>query len=101
VVGDVGRATRRSYQSHVRIYLVPQIGDIPLQRLSRGDLRRMFADLAVSGVRKPLSAATLRLLRLSRVERTLEPITYVGQRNADSPVTAWPMTSWCTSEVRS
>ena len=31
----------------------------------------MFADLAVSGVRKPLSAATLRLLRLSRVERTL------------------------------
>lgn len=47
-------STRRSYQSHVRIYLVPKIGDIPLQRLSRGDLRQMFADLAVSGVRKPL-----------------------------------------------
>lgn len=53
-------STRRSYQSHVQIYLVPKIGDIPLQRLSRGDLRQMFADLAVSGVRKPLSAATLR-----------------------------------------
>jgi integrase len=53
-------STRRAYESHVRIYFVPRVGHIPLQRLSRADLRSMFADLARAGVRRPLSAATLR-----------------------------------------
>lgn len=53
-------STRLAYESHVRIYLVPRLGHVPLQRLSRADLRRMFAELAISGIRKPLSEATLR-----------------------------------------
>lgn len=53
-------STKRAYESHVKIYLIPRLGDVPLQRLSRGDLKAMFADLSQRGIRKPLSAATLR-----------------------------------------
>lgn len=53
-------STRLAYESHVRIYLIPRLGHVPLQRLTRVDLRQMFAELATSGIRKPLSAATLR-----------------------------------------
>lgn len=53
-------STKRAYESHVNIYLIPHVGHLPLQRLSRGDLRTMFAALARHGIRRPLSASTLR-----------------------------------------
>lgn len=62
----VRSSTKRAYESHVRIYLIPRLGHLPLQRLSRADLRALFAELARAGIRKPLAPATLR-----RVHATL------------------------------
>lgn len=56
---NVRPSTQRAYESHVRNYLVPRLGHVPLQRLSRTDVRALFADLPRTGIRKPLSAATL------------------------------------------
>src|SRR4051794_23941208 len=56
----VRESTQRSYASHVDTYLVPRLGYIPLQSLTRANLRTMFADLSSQGARKPLSPATIR-----------------------------------------
>ncbi|MCP2200383.1 hypothetical protein [Lentzea flava] len=38
----LSRNTRRSYESHIRLYLVPCLGDIWLDELERGDFKLMF-----------------------------------------------------------
>jgi integrase len=54
-------STRRSYAAHVRGYLVPYLGGIPLAALTAGDVQAMFAavirDEAALG--QPVGAATL------------------------------------------
>jgi integrase len=55
-------STARSYEAHVRGYLVPYLGVIPLAALTPGDVQAMFTaiirDETVLG--RPVSAATLR-----------------------------------------
>ena len=55
-------STSRGYAAHVRAYLVPYLGGIPLAELSPADVQAMFAAIirgeAVLG--HPVSAATLR-----------------------------------------
>src|SRR5207237_3107908 len=54
-------STARSYAAHVRGYLVPYLGGIPLGALTAGDVQAMFTaiirDETVLG--RPVSAATL------------------------------------------
>jgi integrase len=58
---QVRESTHRAYASHVNVYFIPRIGHIPLQRLSKVDVRKLFADLVSSGGdRKILSASTIR-----------------------------------------
>src|SRR5665647_196385 len=58
---QVRESTQRSYASHVNVYFIPRIGHIPLQRLSKSDVRKVFADLVSGGGdRKTLSASTIR-----------------------------------------
>jgi len=54
-------STRRSYGAHVRGYLVPYLGGIPLAALSAGDVQDMFTVIArdESALGRPVSAATL------------------------------------------
>jgi len=55
-------STSRSYAAHVRGYLVPHLGGIPLVQLSAADVQQMFTAIirgeAVAG--HPVSPATLR-----------------------------------------
>jgi integrase len=55
----------RSYQGHVRLYLVPHLGRIPLRSLTPADLQAMFSTIqrqhAAAG--RPVSAATLVRIR--------------------------------------
>jgi hypothetical protein len=55
-------STRRSYAAHIRGYLIPHLGGIPLAQLTPGDVQAMFTALlgqhAAAG--HPVSPATLR-----------------------------------------
>jgi integrase len=54
-------STSRSYAAHVRGYLVPYLGGIPLAALSAGDVQAMFTAIArdETALGRPVSAATL------------------------------------------
>jgi len=54
-------STRRGYAAHVRGYLVPYLGGIPLAALTAGDVQAMFTAIArdESALGHPVSAATL------------------------------------------
>ncbi len=46
---NVRASTRSSYESHCRLYLVPRLGEIPLQALDRPAIKSAYADLTESG----------------------------------------------------
>jgi hypothetical protein len=54
-------STARSYEAHVRGYLVPHLGVIPLAALTPGDVQAMFTAIIrdETGLGRPVSAATL------------------------------------------
>ena len=54
-------STRRGYAAHVRGYLVPYLGGIPLAALKAGDVQAMFTAIArdETALGHPVSAATL------------------------------------------
>lgn len=52
VKASVRPGTWDSYESYIRLYAVPRLGDVPLQSLSRADLRKFYADLEESGRRR-------------------------------------------------
>jgi integrase len=54
-------STRRGYAAHVRGYLVPYLGGIPLAALAAGDVQAMFTAIArdETALGHPVSAATL------------------------------------------
>ena len=71
---NVRASTRASYESHVRIHLVPRLGEIPLQALDRPAIRKAYADLTESGrVREkgPLSDMTVHHIHVT-LHRALE-----------------------------
>ena len=71
---NVRASTRSSYESHVRIYLVPRLGEIPLQALERPAIRKAYANLTESGsVRTggPLSDTTVHHIHVT-LHRALE-----------------------------
>ena len=55
-------STSRGYAAHVRGYLVPYLGGIPLAELSPADVQAMFAAIirGDAALGRPVSAATLR-----------------------------------------
>ena len=55
-------STRRSYESHIRVYLTPTIGHLRLSALRADHLDAMYASIRAGQVRKAPSAATLRRL---------------------------------------
>lgn len=63
---NVRDTTRRSYDGHIRVYLVPLIGNIPLRSLRADHLDRMYAEIRAGTLRKAPGAATIR-----RVHATL------------------------------
>ena len=54
-------STARSYAAHIRGYLVPYLGGIPLASLTSGDVQAMFTAIIrdESALGRPVSAATL------------------------------------------
>jgi len=55
-------STRRAYESHIRVYLVPTIGHLRQSALRADHLDAMYETVRSGGLRKPPSAATVRRL---------------------------------------
>jgi hypothetical protein len=57
--------TRKSYDDHIRLYLLPYLGRIRLSELTGPDVRRMFAALVARRNRygEPIASATLDRIR--------------------------------------
>ncbi|UBU12969.1 site-specific integrase [Nonomuraea gerenzanensis] len=57
--------TYKAYRDHIRLFLIPHLGPIPLRRLSRRHVVKMFTTVASRRTRygKPISAATLERIR--------------------------------------
>jgi hypothetical protein len=55
-------STARSYEAHIRCYLVPYLGGIPLVQLTAGDVQAMFTAITrdEAALGHPMGAATLR-----------------------------------------
>jgi integrase len=55
-------STARSYAAHIRAYLIPYLGSVPLGELSPGDVQAMFTGIirGEAALGYPVSAATLR-----------------------------------------
>lgn len=62
---QLGYSTRRIYTQHVRDYLKPRLGAVPLSELTVGKVQAMFTSLVrLNGTRsRPLSPATLQRIR--------------------------------------
>jgi Phage integrase, N-terminal SAM-like domain len=65
ILGKVRQTTRQSYHSHVREYLSPGIGRIPLAELTTGQVQALFDALSMRLNRyaEPLTPATLQRIR--------------------------------------
>jgi integrase len=55
-------STRRAYESHIRVYLVPTIGHVRLSALRADHLDAMYETIRSGALRKAPSAATIRRL---------------------------------------
>jgi len=87
---NVRPRTAESYESAVRLYIVPSIGDVPLAKLQPEHVTRMLADLSASG---HLSATTIRMayavlrsalaaaMRRGKVVRNVATLTDPPRRN--------------------
>lgn len=63
---DVRETTRRSYAGHIRVYLIPHIGSVPLRSLRADHLDRMYEQIRLGALRPAPGPATVR-----RVHATL------------------------------
>lgn len=50
--GELRPWTRRGYESVVRNHIIPRIGDVPLQQLTREQIRAMYRDVRIGGYAK-------------------------------------------------
>jgi integrase len=100
--------TFESYRRNVRTHIVPQLGDVPLQRLSPAGLNSFYADLLAGAQRRALSPRTVRYIH-TIVRRSLQAAVRWGlvARNvadqADPPspkaVRPRPLKTWTADEL--
>jgi integrase len=67
-------STVRGYESHIRVHIVPQIGDLPLERLNAGHVEQVLAAVPGSAGTRHRVLATLRAALNSAIKQ--RQITY-------------------------
>jgi len=81
-------STVRGYESHVRIYLVPAIGDLPLERLNAGHVEVVLAAVPGSAATRHRVLATLRSALSAAVRQrqiTFNPCTGIELEPENPP----------------
>lgn len=97
-----------SYRRNVRVHVVPQLGDVPLQQLKPSRLNSFYADLLAGTNRRPLSPRTVRYIH-TILRRALQAAVRWGlvtrnvadQADPPSPKAAAPrpMNTWSADEL--
>jgi len=105
---SVREGTFESYARNVRVHVVPQLGGVPLQRLTPARLNGFYADLLAGAHRKPLAPRTVRYVH-TIIRRSLQAAVRWGLviRNvadqADPPsqkaTRPRPMKTWSADEL--
>lgn len=87
----VRASTRRSYASHIRLYLAPTLGRIPLDELTAQDIQTMIDDVIAQHTRvgRPITPATV-----ARLHATLRIALKSRCAMACSPPTPPPSSSY-------
>jgi integrase len=107
IKSQVRESTFVSYSLHVRAYLAPNLGTIPVQRLTADSIDRMYTRLLVGGGRdgRPLSKRTVELAHVTlskalsyAVDKDL--LSHNVAKKADRPTPAKPaMKAWTAGEL--
>lgn len=105
----VRATTWDSYEAYIRLYVVPRIGELPLQSISRGQLMIFYGELEQNGrIRRTggLSSKTVHNIHVTLLKAfgdALEdqliarnPATRAHRTTVDRPV----MTTWSATQVR-
>ena len=105
---SVREGTFESYSRNVRVHVVPQLGDVPLQQLAPARLNSFYADLLAGTHRRRLSARTVRYIH-TIVRRALQATVRWGlvtrnvadQADPPSPKASRPkpIETWSAEEL--
>lgn len=108
--GRLKASTWASYEKTVRVYVLPRIGEVPLQKLTFDHLDQMYADLLAGGGRggKPLTPRTVKYVHVvvkaalqSAVDKGLLVRNPADAATAPKPsrAVASPGQTWSAGEV--
>jgi integrase len=108
ICSSVREGTLESYSRNVRVHIVPQLGDVPLQQLAPARLNSFYADLLAGTHRRPLSARTVRYIH-TIIRRALQAAVRWGlvtrnvadQADPPSPKASRPrpVKTWSADEL--
>lgn len=78
-IGNVKSSTRKSYQDHVRLNIIPYIGNVPLSKVTAAMIQQMYNELQVE---KDLSPKTIKNVH-GVLHRALEQAQKMGYIRSD------------------
>lgn len=78
-IGNVKSSTRKSYQDHVRLNIIPYIGNVPLSKVTAAMIQQMYNELQVE---KELSPKTIKNVH-GVLHRALEQAQKMGYIRSD------------------
>lgn len=78
-VGNVKSSTRKSYQDHVRLNIIPYIGNVPLSKVTAAMIQQMYNELQT---KKELSPKTIKNVH-GVLHRALEQAQKMGYIRSD------------------
>lgn len=79
-IGNVKSSTRKSYQDHVRLNIIPYIGNVPLSKVTAAMIQQMYNELQTE---KELSPKTIKNVH-GVLHRALEQAQKMGYIRSDS-----------------
>lgn len=78
-IGNVKASTRKSYQDHVRLNIIPYIGNVPLSKVTAAMIQQMYNELQT---KKELSPKTIKNVH-GVLHRALEQAQKMGHIRSD------------------
>lgn len=78
-IGNVKSSTRKSYQDHVRLNIIPYIGNVPLSKVTAAMIQQMYNELQT---KKELSPKTIKNIH-GVLHRALEQAQKMGYIRSD------------------
>jgi integrase len=102
--GDIRRSTCRSYEVHLRLYLIPHLGHVRLDRLRAGHLTAMFAAIQADNIQidaeRAARQAAVTNLAAARAARDRAAIAAARARVLSAPPARRPVMAATQQRIR-